>query len=160
MKKKNKKINILYALVYQVILIPIMAYLTYSIYNKLLLVNFIGDNLIMSVLIIAILIALNIVAIYYIAYALNHIYKFELEYHIVVGLIMIFVTIWFKIYYYSLEQTRCGMDSYSGCLDAMNLNKVFTTVLVFVIIYNLIYIPLHMITKKKGKKVKLSSIKS
>lgn len=160
MKKKNKKINILYAFIYQLILIPIMGYVSYSIYNSTFLASFISSNMFVNSLILLILVALNIVAIYYISCVLNHIYKYELEYHIVIAMIVVFITIWFKIYYNSVEQTRCSLEIYNNCLNAMKLNNLFTTVLVLVVLYNLMYIPLHMITKKKGKKVKLSSIKN
>lgn len=156
MKKWNKKVNnLLYALVYELVFIPILAYASFIIYSKLMLVNFISDNLVFNALLIIILVSANIFLVYYIAYILNHLFKFELEYQIVVGLVIIFIAVWFKLYYSSLESSLCGMDGQTGCLDAINNNKGFTSVLIFIITYNLLYIPIHILVRRKGKKVKV-----
>lgn len=154
--KKNKKINnVLYALVFELIFIPLLAYITYYIYTKLSYFSFM-DNIFINYFILVILVTLNLISLYYIAYALNHIYKFELEYQIVAGIIMIFISIWVKVYYYSVEQTICGSNTNIGCFNATLNNDLATAILIFLVVYNILYIPMHMITKRKGKKIKLS----
>lgn len=154
--KKNKKINnVLYALVFELIFIPLLAYITYYIYTKLSYFSFM-DNIFINYFIVVILVTLNLISLYYIAYALNHIYKFELEYQIVAGIIMIFISIWVKVYYYSVEQTICRTNTNIGCFNATLNNDLATAILIFLVVYNILYIPMHMITKRKGKKIKLS----
>ncbi|MCI8794566.1 MAG: hypothetical protein HFI73_04230 [Bacilli bacterium] len=157
MKKMNKKVNnVLYALVYELIFIPLLSYVSYYIYTRLNYIGIINENLIFSSLILIVLVILNLLAVYYIAYALNHVFKFNLEYQIVIGFIIIFITIWIKMYYNSLENILCQLEGGSGCLEAARYNKLFSIVLIFVVTYNLLYVPLHKITKRKGKKIKLS----
>lgn len=154
--KKNKKINnVLYALVFELIFIPLLAYITYYIYTKLSYFSFM-DSIFINYFIVVILVTLNLIALYYIAYALNHIYKFELEFQIVAGLILIFISIWVKVYYYSVEQTICNSNTNIGCFNATLNNDLATAILIFLVVYNILYIPMHMITKRKGKKIKLS----
>ncbi len=156
MKKRNKKINnVLYSMVFELIFIPLLAYVSYYIYANISYFSFM-DNILMNYLIVAILVVLNLVALYYIAYVLNHIYKFDLEYQIVTGLIIIFIFIWVKVYYSSVEQTVCSSNVNIGCFDATLNNNMSTAILIFLIVYNLVYIPMHIITKRSGKKIKLS----
>ena len=60
------------------------------------------------------------------------------------------------MYYNSLENILCQLEGGSGCLEAARYNKLLSIVLIFVVTYNLLYVPLHKITKRKGKKIKLS----
>ena len=109
MKKMNKKVNnVLYALVYELIFIPLLSYVSYYIYTRLNYIGIINENLIFSSLILIVLVILNL------------------------------------------------LEGGSGCLEAARYNKLFSIVLIFVVTYNLLYVPLHKITKRKGKKIKLS----
>lgn len=157
MKKKNKKVNnVLYALVYEFVLIPILAYVSYFIYTNFMNFRFMDGNYFLIALLLVIIIVLNLVLLYYIAYALTHIYNFDYEYQIVVGIIVIFIAMWFKVYYFQLESSLCSIESNSMCVEAMGNNKVITSILIFLVAYNMLYIPFHLINKRKGKKVKFS----
>ena len=152
MKKMNKKVNnVLYALVYELIFIPLLSYVSYYIYTRLNYIGIINESLIFSSLILIVLVILNLLAVYYIA---NPIYS-------PCGWLLISsapmpITIWIKMYYNSLENILCQLEGGSGCLEAARYNKLFSIVLIFVVTYNLLYVPLHKITKRKGKKIKLS----
>lgn len=157
MKKKNKKVNnTLYALVYELVFIPLLAYVSFFIYVKFTMFSFMDNNVILSMILLSVLVIINLYLIYLIAYALNHIYKFDLEYQIVVGIIIIFIAVWFKVYYHVAEVNMCELGTSSSCLIAIDNNDIITTVLVFLVAYNLVYIPMHIITKRKGKKIKFS----
>lgn len=157
MKKKNKKVNnVLYALVYEFVLIPILAYVSYFIYTNFMNFRFMDGNYFLIALLLVGIIVLNLVLLYYIAYALTHIYNFDYEYQIVVGIIVIFIAMWFKVYYFQLESSLCSIESNSMCVEAMGNNKVITSILIFLVAYNMLYIPFHLINKRKGKKVKFS----
>lgn len=154
MKKLDKKVNnVLYALVFELVLIPILGYISYFMYSKLTVFSFMDSNLFLNILLLLVLVILNIIAIYYIAYAMVHIFKFNIEYQIVTCLIILFIAIWFKLYY-SIQLSNCSIDSNITCIDAMSNNLTFTTILIFLVSYNLLYIPMHIINKRKGKRVK------
>lgn len=157
LKKRDKKVNnVLYALVFELVLIPILAYVSFFIYTKLTLIDFIGNSHMATAIVLIFLTVINLVLIYYIAYAMNHIFKFTLEYQIVVGLIVIFIAIWFKVYYHALVTPSCDLSSPTECLSAMTNDQAFTTVLILLVAYNLVYVPVHIITKKNGKSVKIT----
>ncbi len=146
----------LYALVFELVLIPILAYASFFIYTKLMLIDFISNSLMATAIVLILLTIINLVIVYFIAYAMNHIFKFTLEYQIVIGLIVIFIAVWFKVYYHAIVTPSCNLSSPTECLDAINNNRAFTTVLILLVAYNLVYVPMHIITKKNGKKVKIT----
>lgn len=157
MRKKDKKVNnVLYALVFELVLIPILAYVSFFIYTKLMLIDFISNSLMATAIVLILLTIVNLVIVYYIAYAMNHIFKFTLEYQIVIGLIVIFIAIWFKVYYHAIVTPNCNLSSPTECLNAINNNRAFTSVLILLVAYNLVYVPMHIITKKNGKSVKIT----
>ena len=52
---------------------------------------------------------------------------------VIIGFIIIFITIWIKMYYNSLENILCQLEGGSGCLEAARYNKLFSIVLIFVV---------------------------
>lgn len=68
MKKMNKKVNnVLYALVYELIFIPLLSYVSYYIYTRLNYIGIINESLIFSSLILIVLVILNLLAVYYLS---------------------------------------------------------------------------------------------
>lgn len=148
--KKKSKINVFSALAFELLFIPVLSCISYFIYNTIsnyMVIN----NIIVSILVIVILIVVNLLLIYYLTYLLNRRYKFDLEYQIVLGGVIIFIMLWIKLYFNTLEETTCSGGYLAECVRAIKYNKTFTYSLIFLVSYNLLYIPMHFITKGKRK---------
>lgn len=149
--KKNKKklIDVLYALCFEFVAVPILGYITYGVYYRLFYTSAVQNNLILASTLIFVLALANIAALYGIAYVFNKIYKMNLITYIVTGLITIFVGIWFEVYFYAISKTSCLPNSNLDCLGATKDYSSFTVVIILAIAYYLIYIVMHKMIEKK-----------
>lgn len=150
MKKKDRKlIDVVYALIFQFIFIPLMGFLTYSVYNNLFYTEFIQNNVIMASILIFVLLFINLGILYGIAYLFNKIYKMNLITYVITGLITIFGGLWFLVYYYALVKTSCLPNSSLDCLGATKDYNVFLVGVIMAVAYYLVYIVLHKMVEKK-----------
>lgn len=149
--KKNKKklIDVLYALCFEFIAVPIMGFVTYSIYDRFFYTSTVHNNLFFASALIFVLVLANIVALYGIAYLFNKVYKMNLITYIVTGLITLFVGIWVEVYFYAVSKTNCLANSNLDCLGAVKDYNSFTVALIMAVSYYLIYIVLHKMIEKK-----------
>lgn len=154
MNKISKRINnLLYALIYQIVIIPLLGYITYVVYDKIAFLNVVQESSIIFYLLIILLMAFNVVCVYGVAYLYTKVYKSKLSYYTVVGMFTLFIALWVKVYYYVLENFTCGEFISSRCLDAFKYNKVATTILIILVAYYFVYHVLHiMLEKKKSDK--------
>lgn len=150
MKKSKKKfIDVLYALCFEFVAVPIMGFVTYSIFDRLFYTSTVHTNLFLASLLIFVLFLINIGALYGIAYVFNKIYKMNLITYIVTGLITIFIGLWFEVYYYAISKTSCLANSNLDCLGATKDYNTFTVVIIMAVAYYLIYIVMHKMIEKK-----------
>lgn len=150
MKKYKKKfIDVLYALGFEFVMVPIMGFVSYRIFDKLFYTNAVHNNLILASLLIFTLFVINIALLYGIAYVFNKIYKMNLITYVITGLITIFVGVWFEVYYYAMVKTSCLTNSNLDCLGATKDYNNFTVVIIMAVAYYLLYIVLHKMIEKK-----------
>lgn len=157
MSKLNKKIiNLFYAVIYQFIIIPLLGFISYIIYDKIAYLGIIQDNRIWFYILIIFLVAFNVICIYGIAVLYAKVYKANLTYYTIIGMCTIFASLWAKVYFYVLEDINCVEYNNSTCLDTLKNNSIASTVLIMLIAYYLVYIVLYKMLvnskKKEGEK--------
>lgn len=150
MKKGNKKlVDILYALCFELVAVPIMGFLTYSIYDKLFYTSVIQSNVFLATILLFVLVFINIILLYGIAYVFNKIYKMNLITYIITGLITLFVGLWVEVYYYAMSKSSCLVNSNLDCLGATKNYTSFTIVIIMAVAYYLVYIVMHKMVERK-----------
>lgn len=149
MKKKKKLIDVLYALCFQFVAVPLLGFTTYSIFDRLFYTSLIQNNVILASTLICSLFLINIAALYGIAYVFNKVYKMNLITYIVTGLITLFICLWFEVYYYAVSKTSCLANSNLDCLGATSNYNTFTIVIIMAVTYYLLYIIVHKMIEKK-----------
>lgn len=148
---KRKIINECLALIYQFVCVPLLAIISLNFYSKMvLLLNSSGSYLILF-LILAVIIILNIAAIYGIVYLLKEVFNMPLINHILTGLVTMFILIWVYVYFITLTNTSCKEVSLSAIDCSQNIlgSKAVMTALVVVIAYFFLYIVMQKIVQKK-----------
>lgn len=148
----KKIINIIYASIYQFVLVPILGFLTYLMYDKLAYLDIVQDSRIMFILLIGILVFLNVGAVYFISYVYNRFYKCEIVYYRIIGIIAIFIAIWYKVYYVALVKNVCVANDSVKCISTIKNNNLLTIALIALVTYYLVFLVTFKIANSKRKK--------
>ncbi len=152
---KEKGVNIFYSLVFQFLCIPALAFLSYLLLylgNYFLSWNVsFTQRIILMILVIGIIL-LNVALVYGIAYVIKNTFKTPLNYHIIIGLIVLFILLWVNVYFSYIESVKCDELAMTGCVSAIRNNKIAVTVFTVYAAYYLIYILTYKIVLKKEKK--------
>lgn len=152
---KKVTLNIIYAFIYQFVIVPILGFFTYFIYDKYAYLNIVQESKFFFLLIVVVIAILNIYSIYNIVKAYNLIYKMPMIYYTVIGLLTSLVSLWIKVYYTLLEKVYCYQVDSIECLDYHINNTNIQVISVFIITYYLLFLVLYKMcdkTKKIDKK--------
>lgn len=148
----KKIINTIYASIYQFVLVPILGFLTYLMYDKLAYLDIVQDSRIMFILLIGILVFLNVGVVYFISYVYNRFYKCEIVYYRIIGIIAIFIAIWYKVYYVTLVKNVCVANDSVKCISTIKNNNLLTIALIALVTYYLVFLVTFKIANSKRKK--------
>lgn len=152
MKINSFEKNCISALILQFILIPIMALITYKVYDSFSYLGVVQDSYTVFVFSVIGIVIVNFLVIYGISYLYNKYLKFENVFHIITGLVAIFMCIWFKVYIYVSKLNVCENNSSEDCLDLISKNQLINTALILLIMYYLIFIIMLKMLNKRLKK--------
>lgn len=143
MKDPNKKINLLYALFYEFICVPILGVISYIILDFFKI--FSSEYFFYSafkILMVLLVIGANISIILLLASLMMHnIKKLESGYHLTIGLIALFITFLIKMYYGHLLGIACSEASRGlSCATIIKYNNTITFIFVVQIVYFVIFL--------------------
>ena len=146
---KSNFLNILYALVLQIVIMPVLGCFTYFLYDKYTYLNLGTGYSVLFFFLIIFLVALNIFCLYYLAKAFYKVYKMPLRYYFVVGLTTSVIVSWFKIYYHFMEIVDCREVDTVKCLDSFSINRNSNIMLVLTIAYFVLFMLLYRMVKEQ-----------
>ncbi len=147
-KEKLKKIGIV--LLYEVILVPLLGIVTYSLYNHFVVEAPWGASQGVMTVTMLLFIALNIGCLYFLATLYVKKLQYPFVYHMIGGLIPIFVSVWGYVYFKTIEKAACDGASLLNCSDAvLDLKNVKLALIAFIAYYFLFVVLLKMIKKQK-----------
>lgn len=145
---KEKLNSIYYALLFEIIIIPFMGYVTYTLYNNVNYISLFQNYSFLRFVLLIILIAINIAVMYGYSLSLNKVFKVDTTYCNIVELFGIAFALWAKVYFASAEGIRCTTSSVD-CLDAMKFNKIATAILVGLFAYYIVFAAINKMVKAK-----------
>lgn len=140
-----------YALVYEFIVVPLLCFVSFLVYENLAYTDLVRSNFLIYILLLALLVAFNIAVIYAIAFLYNKVYKVSLNCYTIIGILTIGIVIWFKVFWYVMEVVNCYEINNDHCVSSIKSNKLSSYVLIASISYFLIYNVLHRMIAKKIK---------
>lgn len=151
MNKKVKKvdnfvINLLYASLYQFIIVPILSLMSYKLFENAM---YYYNYPIYEVIILLILLIIDISLVYLICYSNNKLFKMPIEYHGFLGAacIGVFLAIYF---YLNVKEASVCVDVNSNlCTNEILLMRYVLFALIFQLIFYILFILLDRITKKQ-----------
>ena len=148
---KQKLINELYAILYQVGFIPLLTMLSFYLYYDFIVVSFANGGFI-TIIVTTLLVLFNIAAIYAVAYCVEKILKMPLINHILTWGGMVFILIWVNVYYSVTTKSACDGASAIKCSELINSSKIAKTALIACVTYSLLYIVISKIVVKKNQR--------
>lgn len=148
---KNLISNMYYAAVYEFIIVPFLCLITFLVFENLAYTEIVQNNIFLYILLLGLLVILNVAIVYVIAYLYNKVYKVNLNYYTIIGILTIGIVIWFKVFWYVMEAVNCYEVDSSHCITAIKSNQLSSYVLIASISYFLIYNILHRMIAKKIK---------
>lgn len=146
---KQKLINQYYAMLYQFLCVPLLAFSSIMLYYRFVYVRLSDISLLLQGVITIILILFNLVVIYGIAYLLKKVFKMPLINYVLTGIVTIVGIAAVNVYFSSMEQVTCSQDSAIACVANMNHSKLAMTILITYITYFCLYLVIQKIVDKQ-----------
>lgn len=150
MKQKLK--NQYYAMLYQFICVPLLAFFSIMVYYKFIYTRISDINIFVQAIVTVILIILNLAIVYGIAYFVKKVFKMPLINHIVTGIVTIVGIAWINVYFATMESASCNVDNAFKCIENINNSKLAMTALITCITYFFLYLVIYKIVDKKETK--------
>ncbi len=148
MKENVRKLGI--ALLYELIIVPLLGIITYFCYNRFVVEQVWGVNQGVMAVTLLLFIALNVGCLYFFAKLYIEKFHLALTYHNVTGLISIFISAWGYVYFKTIEKAACEGVSLLTCSDAViDLKKAQMAFIAFIAYYVLFMVLVKMIKKQK-----------
>ncbi len=153
---KKLLVNEYYALLYQFLIVPILAGCSLLFYYHFVLLRSGEISFIVTLLVTAVLVALNILIIYGLACLVNKVFKMPMINHIVTGAITMLILGLTNVYFYSATGKFCveSMESAIKCNNNIGNSKFAMTALIVVVTYFFLYIIIQTIVNKQAKSKK------
>ena len=148
---KQKLINELYAILYQVGCIPLLTMISLYLYYDFIVVSFANGGFV-TIIVTTLLVLFNIAAIYAIAYFVERVLKMPLINHVLTWGVLAFVLVWVNVYYSATTKSTCDGASAIKCSELINSSKLAKTALIACITYSLLYIIIRKIVVKKNQR--------
>src|SRR5574344_2309113 len=138
--------NEMYALLYQLIIVPVLMYVVYQLFMKSLSFS---NNGIMEVFYLVILIGVMIGTMYIISYIYNNLFKMPVEYYGITGAIFLGISGILNALFKMKYDVQCADDTVSTCANAITNMRLSTFILICVIIFYILFLLMHLITRKQ-----------
>lgn len=159
MDMKKMLVNEYYALLYQFLIVPILAGSSLLFYYHFIILRMNEINFAVTLIVTAVLIALNVLIIYGIACLVKKIFKMPMINYIVTGVVTMVILGFTNAYFYNATNMFCveSMESAIKCKNNIGNSKFAMTALIVVATYFFLYIIIQTIVNKqtelKKKKV-------
>lgn len=152
---KKLLVNEYYALLYQFLVVPILAGCSLLFYYHFIITRSSEISFIVTLLVTAVLVALNILIIYGLACLVKKIFKMPMINHIVTGVVTMAILGLTNVYFYNATNSSCAEVSAIKCGQNIGNSKFAMTALIVVITYFFLYIIIQTIVNKQvdAKKV-------
>jgi len=134
-----------YALLYQLIFVPILSIVSYRIFVTAL--SYTNDYM-LETLLLAFMICFDIIAVYLISYLYNKYIKVDNIYHVVVGFITSFLSL-IVMLYLRAAQSECVLLSSASCSTSILNYKFATFVFIFVLLFYVLFLLMNIVSKKQ-----------
>lgn len=148
---KKLLVNEYYALLYQFLIVPILAGCSLLFYYHFIIVRVSEINPIVTFIVTAVLIALNILIIYGIACLVKKVFKMPMINHIVTGVVTMVILGFTNAYFYNATNMTCSEVSAIKCGQNISNSKFAMTALIIVITYFFLYIIIQTIVNKQAE---------
>lgn len=148
---KKLLVNEYYALLYQFLVVPLLACSSLLFYYHFVIVRVGEISPVVSIIVAAVLIALNILIIYGLACLVNKVFKMPMINHIITGVITMVILGFTNVYFYSATKSTCDEISAIKCGQNIGNFRFAKTALIVVITYFFLYIIIQTIVNKQAK---------
>ncbi len=153
---KKLLVNEYYALLYQFLIVPILAGGSLLFYYHFVILREGEINPIVTFIVTAVLIALNIVIIYGIACLVRKVFKMPMINHIVTGVVTMVILGFTNAYFYRATNMTCAEVSAIKCGKNIGNSKFAMTALIVVVTYFFLYIVIQTIVNKQAEAKKIN----
>lgn len=135
--------NILYAMLYQFIFVPLLSIGSYWIFEEALSFS---DDYPKELLLLVLLLIINILVVYIISYIYNNLFKMKIGYYGITGAVTTGLVLMIYFFLQAAGTVSCSTPDSSACSDYIILLRYMNFIVVFMIFYYVLFLLMHMIT--------------
>lgn len=136
-------INLLYAMLYQFIFVPILSIGSYWIFEEALSFS---DDFPKELLLLVLLLIINILVVYIISYIYNNLFKMKIGYYGLTGAVTLGLVLMVYFIVQATGSVKCAIPDSSVCADYIIILRYMNFIVIFLIFYYILFLLMHLIT--------------